>query len=1105
MQLIRDLHGKQKIMKKTITTLSIVLFCQFAGYALAEDIDLFVAPPSSSSDAPNVVFVIDNAANFSANASPANQGTCTLDGATNTLSGTVGGIEQCALYNAISGLDTSKPVNVGIMMYNANNMRNVVITGATYSSGTQCGGTVGGCLVVPLIDLSVTNNKIALLAWIKNWTTTGGSSANFVKANSQATGAAMQEAWAYLLGKVGLSGRNYSSIMPVSGCAKNYVVFVGNSYNNSGSPGDATGNSGPKNALDGTNSTAGKNANPAASSAERSAITTTWSTAYKTSSSSTLTCTGPGGSTSFTFPSSAHENKGYYADEWARYMYNQHSIVTYTIGILSPSCKQDYSALLDSMSSTDAGNGKFFPTQNYAELYIAFNTILSEIQGVNSVFASVSLPVSVNTQGLFVNQVFIGMFRPAPDATPRWMGNLKQYKLALVSNQLKLVDADENSAISSAGTGFISQCARSYWTPNTEDAYWQEYPWATKISERQNCSTTDAESNFADGNIVEKGAQGYMLRAATVGSRNLKTCITSCDNATESARLTSFDSSNPAITKTLLGNGAMADVERTNLINWLRGANNFGDEFGASTATRPSAHGDVVHSRPVALNYSNSDNTPDVVVFYGGNDGVLRAVNGNRTNTMTNASTSTTYSAGQELWGFIPQEFLSSIARIRNNSVIIDYDEITKSNPKPYGMDGPMTAFTNSTSKYLIATMRRGGRMMYGFDVTDRYDPVLKWRQGCTSLTSDTGCTSNFSGFGQSWGSASISNYYSDAANTVSKMAMIPGGYDSCEDFDAATNGGKNHNCTNDGTKKGAGIYIINPITGAYITKLATDRSVVGDILIVPPSSGSVPSYAYATDLGGNVYRITITSSTGSASSFGITKIASLGCDTPSSCSASSANRKFTYGPDAVYKNGVFYLLVGSGDREKPTATYIASNSITNYFFMIKDNPSDATFLTSENTNCGGNFICLNSLVPITSSDNPTSSDIAAKKGWALQLAAKEQVVTSAVTVFNTVTFSTSQIKNSDICAVNLGDARVYNINYTNAASENGTSQRFQDIVGDGLPPSPVAGMVQLDNGLIVPFLIGGSPDSALESKVPTGSSAVVRPKGRSYWYIQKR
>ena len=42
----------------------------------------------------------------------------------------------------------------------------------------------------------------------------------------------------------------------------------------------------------------------------------------------------------------------------------------------------------------------------------ALQTIFSEIQAVNTVFASVSLPVSVNTEGTYLNQIYIGMFRP---------------------------------------------------------------------------------------------------------------------------------------------------------------------------------------------------------------------------------------------------------------------------------------------------------------------------------------------------------------------------------------------------------------------------------------------------------------------------------------------------------------------------------------------------------------------------------------------------------------------------------------------------------------------------------------------------------------------
>jgi type IV pilus assembly protein PilY1 len=59
-------------------------------------------------------------------------------------------------------------------------------------------------------------------------------------------------------------------------------------------------------------------------------------------------------------------------------------------------------------------------------------------------------------------------------------------------------------------------------------------------------------------------------------------------------------------------------------------------------------------------------------------------------------------------------------------------------------------------------------------------------------------------------------------------------------------------------------------------------------------------------------------------------------------------------------------------------------------------------------------------------------------------------------------------------------------------------------ITGGGLPPSPVAGMVTLDNGQTYPFLIGGDEASPLESGLPTSPSTNVQPKSLTYWYIEK-
>ena len=57
------------------------------------------------------------------------------------------------------------------------------------------------------------------------------------------------------------------------------------------------------------------------------------------------------------------------------------------------------------------------------------NDVFRKIQAVDSVFAASTLPVSVNVRGTYLNQVYMGVFRPDQNASPRWPGNLKQYKL----------------------------------------------------------------------------------------------------------------------------------------------------------------------------------------------------------------------------------------------------------------------------------------------------------------------------------------------------------------------------------------------------------------------------------------------------------------------------------------------------------------------------------------------------------------------------------------------------------------------------------------------------------------------------------------------------
>lgn len=997
--------------------LALLMACTGAA-TQAEDIDLFVgASASATTEVPNVLIVLDNTANWN----------------------TAFTNEIAALAATINGLPADK-FRVGLMMFTESGSGNSNADGGYVRAAIRLLDSANKTKYQNLVNsLHVLNDKsnggklgktmVEVHRYFSAGTPYAGNNKVKTDYTGNTSGSTASNAIYALTGNAltAKAGTTYTSPI-ASGCAKNYVIYISN-----GAVQD--------------------------NASDTSAATNELSTA--------------GGSTTAIpiSPSGSQDNVG---DEWARFLKQSSlGVTTYTVDVDKVTTGQGpgWSALLKSMASVSSG--KYFDvsssTGGGAQISTALNKIFSEIQAVNTVFASVSLPVSVNTQGTYLNQVYIGMFRPDQDALPRWMGNLKQYKLGLTSGELNLQDADSTGAINNQ-TGFIAECARSYWTPTTTDTYWSFRPQGSCLA-----VTGAANSNYPDGNVVEKGAQAYKLRATT--TRTVKTC-----GASSCTALTDFNNTN--VSQAALG--AASTTERDALINWAKGQDVDDENLDGTTtaAMRASAHGDVVHSRPVAINYG-TDASPQVVVFYGGNDGVLRAINGNRSANIGSVT------PGTELWSFIPPEFYGQIKRLRDNSTQVSFYGSTGGSPKPYGMDGPMAVYKDASTAWLYATQRRGGRNLYAFDVSTAASPSLKWRLGCPSLSSDTGCSTGFTGLGQTWSppkAIKASGYGSGA----SPILLMGGGYDTCEDADP-------HTCTS--SAKGRVIYALNADTGAVLASFTTERSVVADLTVLTDSSG-LATYAYAADLGGNVYRLNIGAAAPAA--WTLTKVAALGCADTSAC---TGNRKFMFAPDVVVEGSNHIVLIGSGDREKPLLGYTTAAGVSNRMYMFKDVPTDAAWLSSESATCGSAVICQDSLLPITTSTNPSASDLAAKKGWYLGLAATEQVVTSSITTYGITTFSTHTpaVPVSGMCGSNLGTARVYNIRYTNAEPANNTASRSETIVGGGLPPSPVGGMVTLDNGTTVGFVIGANPNSPIEAKLRTPlSSAVSQPKSRVYWFQQR-
>lgn len=998
------------IIRKALGYATIALSLILAAPAHAQytsDIDIF-SGATTVNEAPNILFIFDNTANWSS-------------AFTN---------EVAALVSTFNALPANK-FRVGMMMF-------------TESGGTNAGLT-GGYVrsAVRLLDVNYQTKLKALLNSLD-------STAD--KSSSGKAGLTMAESYYYFSGQVPHAGNN-----------KDKTDFTGNT---SGTKASKEVYALAGNAL--TSKIGTSYVSPVMSACQRNYIIYISNGAAQDSSSDTATASALLSAAYRTVktdrppditlsPSGSQSNV---ADEWARFMKSSpQNISTYTLDVDRTLVGQEvgWTAMLKSMASSSGG--EYFSVSSGgagAEIVSAITTILNQIQAVDSVFSSASLPVSVNARGTFLNRVFMGMFRPDGDGRPRWRGNLKQYQFGYdpATDSLFLSDfSDPPVPTLTNTTGFIKTTAVSSWTKPS--SYWVNQPLGTPAS----------SSDYPDGEVVEKGGVAQQIRsvyATDQSTRNVFTCIDCAAN-------TNLASSGSAQFRTSTGIppglfGLKSSTESNELIDWVRGNDNAGDESGpgGTVTVRPSVHGDVLHSRPAVVNYGGS---AGVVVFYGSNDGTLRAIDGNQTGN----------TAGQELWSFIPQEHFSKLNRLRTNSPEIRLSTTTMGasrapTPRDYFVDGPIGVYQKvladgtNDKVYLYIAMRRGGNVLYALDVTTPAAPKFLWKKTRAAI----------SVLGQTWSEPKVVSIRGNA----NPVLIMGAGYDAVAE-DVTPQGT---------TTMGNAVLVLDAFTGTVLKTFPTERSVPADASLVDSDFDGYVDRVYAADVGGNVYRIDLEKTTGAITSsaltdWGIYKLATL---------AGNGTRKFFYPPDVVLTSAFSAVLVGSGDREKPLAT-----ASTDAFFTIKDfqtvkgTPSTAfTSITAANLGTVG-----------------TNESQAA--GCKISMSTSgEKIVNAPVSVGGITYFGTNQPSPpaANACSASLGVAKVYSAPLFCGAATSKT------LVGGGFPPSPVTGTVSVgyESPLTgetatkqVTFIIGApnSKGSAIEGSKVTPIINPVRRRG--YWYLE--
>jgi len=1024
-----------KTITTTISAALLVLGSSLGRQAHAEDIDLFMGPPPSTTVAKaNVLFIVDNAgANNGNMANP-------CGGTNKKLSS-----EMCVLGQVLSTDPNALNLNIGLETFNPS------------------GVGKGGYIRYHVRDMGVAANRAALIA----------SATSIPETNNAPFAKSFHEAYKYYRGAVPYVGTQSSAYDPaayngstynspaIDACQRNYIIFLGN-----GGP-DSSENTDAQALL-----------------------------------------TGVGGSTSVVSlnPNNFQSN---WSDEYTRFLYGAdvstldgtQNIVTYSIAINTGSGPENTTPakagrkLIESMAVQ--GQGKYYEVSDAAELADALSNILLKIQAVNSVFAAVTLPVSVNVRGTYLNQVYMGVFRPDASALPRWVGNLKEYQLTIGgTGDLQLSDKN-GDLVTNAATGFVNPDVTSYWTQPS--SYWTFKP-----------TPVQGVSDAPDGDLVERGATAQKLRtdfATSQAARKVYTCTGTCGSGSLLSA-TPFDTANSAIT---IANTGTADAtERDLLINWVRGQDNNGVEDSTpenengnldgggnaiTTDVRASIHGDVLHSRPAVVNYNRYGDNDDVMVFYGGNDGLFHAIQGGQL-------TSGARAGGTELWSFAAPEHFGQLKRMRDNDVTMVAQK------RPSFFDGPVSVWqvdgnndgildnTTNDEVKLYTGMRRGGRFLYAFNVLNPANPTFLWKK--------TNASTGYGELGQTWSTPKPVKIRAFA----NPVLIMGAGYDPVAE-DAMPQGT---------ATMGRGVMVIDAITGAMLVQFgpapsgaATNRtvsdmtySIPADVMVLDRDVDGFKDRVYAADTGGNVWRLDIDSA--NPASWTATKLAALG--------GSGANaRKFLYAPDVLYgepdgTQPFDAIMIGSGDREHPFDL-----TVTNRFYMLKDtnmgkvvDPGFTTITEADLYDTTSNVIQEGAT---TTDINAAQAALDGARGWFITLLPGEKVVGGAVTLNGTTFFGTNEPSTGSTTAcTNLGTARLYALNFLNGSAtmdncSNGTDadgngvlaacDRSQTLQGGGFPPSPTP----------VVTIIDGVPKEAVVSgtHVQEPPESYLGMRRRVYWH----
>jgi len=716
------------------------------------------------------------------------------------------------------------------------------------------------------------------------------------------------------------------------------------------------------------------------------------------------------------------------------------NVTTYTIGFGLTGADADAVALLKRTADSNHGKGEYFDAGSQQELSNAFNQVIINIFSVDTSIAAPVVPVSPENRTYGSGRVFMGFFKPANDAF--WRGNLKKYGVSAGNNPTIMdmtnayatyMDEDSNGKDDNTGTPLPADAINGTFK-DTAKSYW---------------------SAAADGSQADKGGAGQLLQAKEASSRTIYTVTPT------GTTLVAFNTTN--VTPAMLG--VTDTAARDELVGFIRGQDvNDENKNGATTDNRPWTMGDVLHSKPLVVNYDSYQFTPDneknctvntSVIYVGANDGMLHAFRD---------------CDGSELWGFIPPTLLPNLQYLKDQTHTYFVDSTPVAYIHDMNKDGKIEPTKGDKAILIFGTRRGGGTATtkatgsyFALNVTNQAAPELLWSISNTSPTSGTSATPVFAELAQSWSEPKIVRMKIGSSDKI--VAIIGAGYDNVNEdgrFGATQrfsgtatvflgepgDGAATSPGTSDPLNPtGRGIYLIEvgtPTSGGL--NLASSGTKIGEftassypsmtfsfpseIAAIDVSNNGYTSRLYAADTGGNIWRFDVGDP--DKAKWSARKFFS---SNPGAGGSSDVGRKIFSKPSVVSEYGSKIIFFGTGDREHPLNTAVVDRiyalidrdqTFTSTESYLLDVTTDQLQTTTVASGAGSIKDLLDRL-------NATSN-----YGWYIKLNENSgEKVLSSTLVFNKVAYVTTHTPNTvttstDPCASpnNLGTGRVYALRY---------------------------------------------------------------------------